>query len=86
MTQQSAHEPAVEHGRDLVRITVDNHPHQIHRGRQTVAHIKEVGGVPKDYDLDQVVDGKLVPLPDDGVVVIKGGEMCGSHPKDGASS
>jgi hypothetical protein len=38
------------------------------------------------FDLDEVVDGKLVPLPDDGHVVIKGEEVFLSHPKSGHSS
>ena len=86
MTQPSAQVPVVDPGRDVVDIMVDSRTYSIHRGHQTVAHIKEVGGVPKDYALDQIVDGKLVPLPDDGSVVIKGKEVFVSHPKDGASS
>jgi hypothetical protein len=86
MSQAGAHEAAVDHGQDQVDITVDNRPFRIHRGHQTVAHIKDVGGVPQGYDLDQVVDGKLVPLTDDGAVVIKGHEVFVSHPKDGSSS
>ena len=67
-------------------IEVDSKPYQIHRGRQTVADIKRVGGVPLAYDLEQVVDGKLTLLPDDGAVTIKGGERFLSHPKDGGSA
>jgi hypothetical protein len=70
----------------IVTITVDNKPVQIHRGRQSVAEIKSLGGVPAAFDLDEVVDGKLVPLPDDGHVVIKGEEVFLSHPKSGHSS
>jgi hypothetical protein len=70
----------------IVTITVDGEPVQIHRGRQSVAEIKSLGHVPAAFDLDQVVDGKLVPLPDDGFVVIKGEEVFLSHPKSGHSS
>lgn len=70
----------------LVTITVDNKPVRIHRGRQSVAEIKALGDVPPAFDLDEVIDGKLVRLPDDGSVIIKGGEVFLSHPKSGHSS
>lgn len=69
-----------------VGITINNKPHTIHRGHQTVSHIKDVGGVPQGFDLDQIIDGKLVPLPDNGAVTIKGGEKFLSRPKDSAAS
>lgn len=71
---------------DIVKITVDNVTREIHRGRRTVAEIKAAGEVPLAYTLVQIEDGKLVPLPDDGSVVIKGGEQFKSHPKDGGNS
>ena len=70
----------------IVTITVDGKPVQIHRGRHSVAEIKSLGHVPAAFDLDEVVDGKLVPLPDDGYVVIQGEEVFLSHPKSGHSS
>lgn len=70
----------------MVSITVNGKAFAIHRGSQTVLEIKTVGGVPVGHDLEQVVDGRLVPLPDDGRVTIKGGEVFQSHPKDGASA
>lgn len=75
---------AAHHG--IVTITVDNKLVQIHRGQQSVAEIKSLGSVPAAFDLDEVVAGKLVPLPDDGHVVIKGEEVFLSHPKSGHSS
>lgn len=69
-----------------VTITVNNKSYPIHRGHQTVSHIKDVGGVPQGFDLDQVIDGKLVPLPDSGAVTIKGGEKFLSRPKDSAAA
>jgi hypothetical protein len=70
----------------LVTITIDTKPRKIHRGRQSVAEIKKAGEVPLAYELEQLNDGKLVALPDDGHVTIKGGEVFLSHPKDGGSS
>jgi len=74
-----------DHGPDIT-ITVNNVDKTIHRGNQPVAEIKRVGGVPLADDLEQIVDGKLQPLPDDGRVTLKGGEKFVSHPKDSSSS
>jgi len=70
----------------IVTITVNNAQCKIHRGHQTVSAIKTAGKVPLADDLEQVVDNKLMPLPDDGAVTIKGGEIFVSHPKDSGSS
>ena len=76
-----------EHGRDMVSINVNDKPVEIHRGRQTVSEIKRLGGVPAADELSQVTEGQpLNPLPDDGFVVIKGGEEFVSYPKDSSSS
>ena len=75
-----------EHGKELVRITIDNKPVEIHRGRQSVRDIKSLGHVPAADELAQVVHGHPSPLPDDGSVVIKGGEEFISYPKDSGSS
>ncbi len=70
----------------IVTITVDTKPYKIHRGHQTVVEIKTIAGVPLAFELEQLVDGKLTPLPDDGAVTLKGGEIFLSHPKDGGAS
>jgi hypothetical protein len=75
-----------EHRKDYVKITVNDVQREIHRGRQSVSEIKTVGEVPLNYMLEQLVDGKLTPLDDNGSVVIKGGEVFIGHIKDGASS
>jgi hypothetical protein len=74
-----------DHG-PTVTITVNGHSYTLHRGRRTVVEIKQVAGVPLAYDLEQVIAGVLTPLPDDGSVVLKGGEAFVSHPKDAGSS
>jgi hypothetical protein len=74
-----------EHG-PIVGITIDTKSRDIHRGRRTVAEIKQVGEVPLAFDLEQLINGKLTLLPDDGSVTIKGGEQFFSHPKDGGAS
>ena len=75
-----------EHGRDVVTIIVNSVEREIHRGRQQVTEIKRVGEVPQADQLEQVIDGKLVPLADDEAVTIKGGEEFVSHPRDSGSS
>jgi hypothetical protein len=69
-----------------VHITINGVTKLIHRGRQTVADIKTVGGVPAADELEQVINGKLTPLSDDGAVTIKGGEIFMSHVRSGGSS
>ncbi len=78
-------EATEQHG-EFVTIEVDLKSVKIHRGNEPVATIKQLGGVPAAYELDQVIDGKLEPLPDDGHVVIKGGEVFKSQPHKGHSS
>ena len=69
-----------------VSITVNGHSIPIHRGSQTVAHIKQLGGVAAAEELEQVIDGKLTPLADDGHVTIKGHEVFISHVRASAGS
>lgn len=72
--------------RRLVEISINGIKHQITRGRHSVAEIKKLGSVPLADDLEEVVQGQLKPLPDDGYVEIRGEEMFVSHPKSGSSS
>ena len=48
----------------LVDITVNGQTCEIHRGRQTVADIKSVAGVPLAYELEEVIDGKRTKMQD----------------------
>lgn len=75
-----------EHGASVVEITIDDKLKKIHRGHQTIVELKNLGEIPLAYDLDQFIDGKFQPLPDNGAVTLKGGEVFVSHPKDGSSS
>ena len=74
-----------EHGPE-VTIYIDDKPVPIHRGNCSISELKTLGTVPQAYDLDQVIEGKLTPISDDGHVTIKGDERFISHPKDSASS
>lgn len=74
------------HCRDNVTIHVNNKEVFLHPGRYPVATIKKLSGVPLAEDLDELVETKLKPLPDDGTVKIEGCEIFISHVKDGGSS
>lgn len=69
-----------------VQITINGATKIIHRGRRTVVEIKKLGDVPLADELEQLIDGKLQPLADDGAVTIKGGEVFMSHARSGGSS
>jgi len=69
-----------------VHITINGVSKLSHRGRRSVVEIKTVGGVALADELEQVIDGKLTPLPDEGSVTIKGGEVFMSHVRSGGSS
>ena len=80
------HEQDTTKGSSEVTITINDTPYEVHRGRQTVAYLKELGGVPQNYELDEVKDGRLIPLDDDGSVTIKGNEVFKSNLKVGHSA
>jgi len=84
-TQNARPAPKPEPGPE-VHITINGESRLIHRGRQTVVEIKQAGDVPLADELEQVVDGKLTPLADDGAVTINGGEIFMSHVRSGGSS
>ena len=73
-------------GNNIVEITINNVSFKIHRGKRTVVEIKSTGNVPLADKLEQVVDGTLVSLEDNGSVVIKGGEEFKSHVPSGGAS
>ncbi len=69
-----------------VLITVNGQPHRIQTGPQTGTRIKHQGEVPPSDELDQVVEGELIPVEDNAFVTIVGGEVFLSHPPSGGSS
>lgn len=76
-----------DHGHSTVTIVVNGAEYAIHRGRRTVAEIKSIAQVPAAHEL-ALMRGEqdLERLPDDGSLVIKGGEQFLSYPKDSGSS
>lgn len=69
-----------------VTIIVDTKTFTVHRGNTTVPELMALAGITTGYELEEIVDGKLIPLQDTQHVVIKGGERFVSHPRAGASS
>jgi len=70
----------------LVSIHVNDIERKISRGKHAVSEIKNVGEVPASHELEEVIDGKLSPLDDTAIVLIKGSEQFFSHVRDGSSS
>lgn len=83
---KKGHSNSDDHGNNFVEIIVNDETYKIHRGRRSVAEIKIAGEVPLADKLEQVIEGTLVPLDDDGSLVIKGGEQFKSHVPSGGAS
>jgi hypothetical protein len=75
-----------KHHPHLVTVTVDGQPKQVRQGRYRVSLFKKAVGVDPTYELDELVNGKLVTLADDGHIKVKGGESFVSHVRGGSSS
>lgn len=71
---------------DVVVIIINDKKHRIKAGVHAVAEIKKIGGVAQADELNQLIDEKLVPLPDDGKIRIKGREEFVSQPRSGGAS
>jgi hypothetical protein len=77
---------AEEKHEHLVRIKINDKTYEVPPGPTLVSKLKEIAGVPAADELEQVVDGKLEPLPDNGTVDVKDGDRFISHPRTGSSS
>lgn len=80
------HEPHPEPHPKQVEVTVDRKKHKVAAGTRTVSTFKTEVGVDAAKELEEIVDGKLVPLADDAKITIKGGEVFVSHVRRGGSS
>lgn len=88
---QNGHDPHQDHHdhhheHREVEVKVDGKAHEVRRGGWIVRDFKIKVHVPPDYDLDQIVDGKLTPLADDQEILIEGCEVFVSHVRQGGSS
>lgn len=68
-----------------VTVTVDK-PVKIPFGKHTVAEIKALTGVPASFDLEIIVNCRLIPLKDDQEITIEGGEHFSAQPRCGVAS
>jgi Multiubiquitin len=77
---------ARKHGEGvLVSIFINYKEYKIKRGKYSIQELKKVGGIQQRDELEELINGKLVPLKDDSIL-IKGGEQFFSHVPDGSSS
>lgn len=83
MTEQPENKKNEE---NKVPIFVNNTQYFVARGLELVTYLKQISGVPLADVLEQLIEGKLEPLPDNGTVDIHGGEKFFSHPRIGSSS
>jgi hypothetical protein len=74
------------HGKDLVTVTINGKPKEIHRGNDTVTELKVLLGVDASQALDEVIGGEFKPLEDTQRITIKGGEVFVSHARHGGSA
>lgn len=85
-TPQTAGDSPVNPGKELVTVTINGNPKEIHRGSYVVAALKTVLGVDASQALDEVIHGEFKPLDDNQRITIKGGEIFVSHARHGGSS
>ena len=75
------------HSPKQIAVTIDTNRKEIDAGKYTGATLKQVLGVPAEYDLDQVLNGEFVEITDAAEIVLeKGGEHFVSHVRRGGSS
>lgn len=82
----SQHEKEHEETHEKVRVTVDSKPKEVEAGIYLVAEFKRLVGVDPSKELEEVIEGLLVPLADDAKITIKGGEVFVSHVRHGGAS
>jgi hypothetical protein len=69
-----------------VPVTVDSRTVEIEAREWMVSKLKTALGVDQSRELEQVVDGKLVPLDDNSRIHIRAHEVFISHVRGGGSS
>lgn len=83
--------PGIEHfyhrkKHEEVPIFINEVRYEVKRGNHTVTSLKTLAGIPLANELQELVDGKLKPLDDNGTVHIKGCEKFFSTVRKGQSS
>ena len=80
------HDHEHHHHHHKVEVKINGKPYKLPEGPTSVKHLKELAGIPLADVLEQVVQGQLQILPDDGSVCIKEDEKFVSHPRGSSSS
>jgi hypothetical protein len=75
-----------DHGPHKIKVIVDGKEREVRPGSYLVSEFKQVIQIDSSYELDQVINGELVPLSDDSRIKIKGGEIFISHVRSGGAS
>jgi hypothetical protein len=84
---QQSHPESKEHGHHHnVKVTIDNRTVEVRSGEWIVSQLKVALGVDPSRELEQVVDGKLVPLDDNARIHVRAGDVFVSHVRGGGSS
>ncbi|MDB5388770.1 MAG: hypothetical protein JWM11_4416 [Planctomycetaceae bacterium] len=81
-----AHENDDDEKVKKVSVTVDTKQKKVRPGIYVVSEFKRLVKVKADYELEDIIEGKLTPLADDAKITIKGGEVFVSHARQGGSS
>jgi hypothetical protein len=75
-----------EPGKSFVEISIDGKTKSIHRGNRPVSEIRNLGEVPQEFEIDQLINNQYKPLDDNDSVTIKGDEVFVRMPRSGGFS
>jgi hypothetical protein len=67
------------HDHPEVEVTINKSVHKTHRGKNSIEHLKHLGGVPKDEILSEFKDKEFIDFGTEGHVEIHGGEIFVGH-------
>lgn len=69
-----------------VSITINGTELKTRPGQHRGADLKRLGNVPPEYELEQVVDGRFLPVGDEDKIHLRGGEIFVGHPRNCSSA
>jgi hypothetical protein len=72
--------------RGQVEIIINGKQYKTHSGNNTVEHIRNLGAVPSDEILAEIMGGQPIDLDNQAHVEIRGGEVFASHVPSAGSS
>lgn len=85
-SDRHGHDDNDHHNHHKVKVKVDKNEVSVRSGSYTVSEFKAAVGVDAAKELDQIINGILIPLDDTATIIIKGGEQFISHVRAGGSS